>query len=74
MRPFVWYPQPFQERPPAHKIMMEKVFFAVALIAMVVVHRMTSNITYAIGTFAGLYTILLCIRYALKSRQEGPNK
>lgn len=54
--------------------MLEKFLFAIALLAMVAVHQYTSNITYAIGTFAGLYTFLLSIRFALKSRQNGPNK
>ena len=49
---------------------MEKFFFGFALVAMVGVHYLTDNITYSIGTFAGLYTILLCISFALKSRNK----
>ena len=51
-------------------MIMEKFFFGVALVAMVGVHYLTDNITYSIGTFAGLYTILLCLSFALYSRHK----
>lgn len=43
--------------------MPEKTSFIVAVLAMLVAYYFTGDNKYTIFTFAGVYTLLLCINY-----------